>query len=116
MAQLLFMKPFVMLRSIACPPDQVSGTSSLGAVLQQALHFILGFTLYLHWLGGSSWASTCYVGLQLGHVEYIVYTGKPTLQVQLIGTLTNTLKDFEWTHIALVQLPDSCQMQITCAQ
>ena len=56
------------------------------------------------------------MGLQLGHMEYIVYTGKPTLQVQLVGTLTNTLKDFEWSHIALAQLPDSCQMQVTCTQ
>ena len=43
-------------------------------------------------------------------------TRKPTQQVQLAGTLTNTLKDFEWSHKALVQLPDSCQMQVTCAQ
>ena len=56
------------------------------------------------------------MGLQLGHVKYIVYTGKPTLQVQLIGTLTNTLKDFEWSYKALVQLLDSCQMQVTCTQ
>ena len=56
------------------------------------------------------------MGLQLGHVEYIMNTGKPALQDQLIGTLTNTLKDFEWSHIVLAQLPDSCQMQITCAQ
>ena len=56
------------------------------------------------------------MGLQLGHVEYIMNTSKPTVQVQLIGTLTNTLKDFEWSHIALVQLPDSCQMQVTCTQ
>ena len=56
------------------------------------------------------------MGLQLGHVEYIVYTGKPTLQVHLIGTLTNTLKDFEWSNIALAQLPESCQMQVTCIQ
>ena len=56
------------------------------------------------------------MGLQLGHVEYIMNTSKPTLQVQLIGTLTNTLKDFEWSHKALVQLPDSCQMQIACTQ
>ena len=54
--------------------------------------------------------------LQLGHVEYIVNTSKPALQIQLIGTLTNALKDFEWSHIALVQLPDSCQMQVTCTQ
>ena len=54
--------------------------------------------------------------LQLGHVEYIVNTGKPTLQVQLVGTLTNTLKDFEWSHKALAQLLDSCQMQVTCDQ
>ena len=56
------------------------------------------------------------MGLQLGHVEYIMNTSKPTLQVQLMRTLTNTLKDFEWSHIALVQLPDSCQMQVTCTQ
>ena len=56
------------------------------------------------------------MGLQLGHVEYIMNTSKPTLQVQLIGTLANTLKDFEWSHIALAQLPDSCQMQVTCTQ
>ena len=56
------------------------------------------------------------MGLQLGYVEYIMYVGKPTLQVQLVGTLTNTLKDFEWSHKALVQLPDSCQMQVTCTQ
>ena len=54
MAQLLFMEPLIMLWSIACPPDQVSGTSSLGSVLQQALHFMLGLTFNLHWLGGSS--------------------------------------------------------------
>ena len=41
---------------------------------------------------------------------------KPTLQIQLIGTLTNTLKDFEWSHIALAQLPNSCQMQVSCTQ
>ena len=56
------------------------------------------------------------MGLQLGHVEYIMNTSKSTLQVQLIGTLTNMLKDFEWSRIALVQLFDSCQMQVTCAQ
>ena len=56
------------------------------------------------------------MGLQLGHVEYIMYTSKPALQIQLIGTLTNTLKDFEWSHKALAQLPDSCQMQIACTQ
>ena len=56
------------------------------------------------------------MGLQLGHVENIVNTGKPTLQVQLTGTLTNMLKDFEWFHIALGQLLDSCQMQVTCTQ
>ena len=56
------------------------------------------------------------MGLQLGHVEYTMYTSKPTLQVQLVGTLTNMLKDLEWFHIALAQLPDSCQMQITCTQ
>ena len=56
------------------------------------------------------------MGLQLGHVEYIMYTSKPALQIQLIGTLTNTLKDFEWSHKALAQLPDSCQMQVTCTQ
>ena len=56
------------------------------------------------------------MGLQLGHVEYIVNTSKSILQVQLIGTLTNTLKDFEWSHIAPVQLLDSCQMQVTCTQ
>ena len=55
------------------------------------------------------------MGLQLGHVEYIVNTGKPNPQVQLVGTLANTLKDFEWSHIALVQLPDSCQMQVKCS-
>ena len=26
------------------------------------------------------------------------------------------LKDFEWSHKALAQLPDSCQMQITSTQ
>ena len=56
------------------------------------------------------------MGLQLGYVEYIMYVSKPTLQVQLVGTLTNTLKDFEWSHKALAQLPDSCQMQIACTQ
>ena len=56
------------------------------------------------------------MGLQLGHMEYIMNTSKPTLQIQLIGTLTNTLKDFEWSHKALAQLLDSCQMQIACAQ
>ena len=56
------------------------------------------------------------MGLQLGHVEYIMYTSKPTLQIQLIGTLTNTLKDFEWSHKALVQLPDSRQMKVTYTQ
>ena len=56
------------------------------------------------------------MGLQLGHVEYIMNTSKPTLQIQLIGTLTNTLKDFEWSHKALVQLPDSCQMQVARTQ
>ena len=56
------------------------------------------------------------MGLQLGHVEYIVNTSKSILQVQLIGTLTNTLKGFEWSHIALAQLPNSCQMQIPCTQ
>ena len=56
------------------------------------------------------------MGLQLGHVEYNMNTSKPILQIQLIGTLTNTLKDFEWSHIVLVQLPDSCQMQFTCTK
>ena len=56
------------------------------------------------------------MGLQLGYVEYIMDTCKPTLQVQLIGTLTNTLKDLEWSHIALAQLPNSCQMQVSCTQ
>ena len=46
--------------------------------------------------------------LQLGHVEYIMDTSKPTLQIQLIGTLTNTLKDLEWSHIMPVQLLNSC--------
>ena len=41
------------------------------------------------------------MGLQLGHMEHIMYTSKPALQIQLIGTLTNTLKDFEWSHKAL---------------
>ena len=41
------------------------------------------------------------MGLQLGHVEYIMYTSEPALQIQLVGTLTNTLKDFEWSHKAL---------------
>ena len=50
MAQLLFMKPLIMLWPIACPSDQVSGTYSLGSMLQQALHFVLGFTFNLHWL------------------------------------------------------------------
>ena len=54
------------------------------------------------------------MGLQLGQVDYIMNTSKPALQIQIIGTLTNTLKDFEWSHIALVQLLDSFQMQITC--
>ena len=56
------------------------------------------------------------MGLQLGHMEYTVNTGKPTIQVQFVGTLTNTLKNFEWSHIALVQLPDTFQMQVTCTQ
>ena len=56
------------------------------------------------------------MGLQLGHVEYIMYTGKPAPQIQLIGTLTNALKDFEWSHKVLAQLPDSCQMQVVCTQ
>ena len=56
------------------------------------------------------------MGLQLGHMEYIVNISKPTLQVQLVGTLTNTLKVFEWSYIALAQLPDSGQMQATCTQ
>ena len=56
------------------------------------------------------------MGLQLGHVEYIMYTSKPALQIQLVGTLTNTLKDFEWSHKALAQLPDSCQMQVARTQ
>ena len=56
------------------------------------------------------------MGLQLGHMEHIMYTSKPALQVQLIGTLNNTLKDFEWSHKALAQLPDSYQMQVTCTQ
>ena len=56
------------------------------------------------------------MGLQLGYVEYIMYISKPTLQVQLVGTLTNTLKDFEWSHKALAQLPDSCQMQVARTQ
>ena len=42
------------------------------------------------------------MGLQLRHMEYIMYTSKPVLQIQLIGILTNTLKDFEWSHKALV--------------
>ena len=56
------------------------------------------------------------MGLQLGHVEYIMNTSKPALQIQLMDTLTNTLKDFEWSHITLAQLLDSCQMQVTCTQ
>ena len=56
------------------------------------------------------------MGLQLGHVEYIMNTSKPTLQVQIIGTLTNMLKDFEWSHIALAQLLNSYQMQVACTQ
>ena len=55
------------------------------------------------------------MGLQLGYVEYVMYTNKPTLQIQLIGTLANALKDLEWSHIARVQLFDSCQVQIACA-
>ena len=56
------------------------------------------------------------MGLHLGYMENIMNTSKPTLQIQLIGILPNMLKDLEWSHIALVQLPDGCQMQITCAQ
>ena len=54
MAQFFFMEPFIVLRPVACPSDQVPGTSSLGSVLQQALHLVLGLTFDLHWLGGSS--------------------------------------------------------------
>ena len=45
--------------------------------------------------------------LKLGYMEYIMNTNKPTFQVQLVGTLTNTLKDLEWSHTALAQLPSS---------
>ena len=54
------------------------------------------------------------MGLQLGYMEYTMNTNKPTLQIQLKGTLTNTLKDLARSHIALAQLPNSCQMQIMC--
>ena len=56
------------------------------------------------------------MGLQLGHVKYIMNTSKPTLQIQLVSTLTNALKDFEWSHKALVQFPDSYQIQVACTQ
>ena len=56
------------------------------------------------------------MGLQLGHVEHIMYTHKPALQVQLVGTLTNTLKDLVRSHIALAQLLDSRQMQVESTQ
>ena len=41
------------------------------------------------------------MGLQLGYMEHIMYTSKPALQILLTGTLTNRLKDFEWSHKAL---------------
>ena len=54
------------------------------------------------------------MGLQMGYMEYIMNTNKPTLQIHLVITLTNTLKDLEWSHTALVQLPNSCQVQVAC--
>ena len=43
-------------------------------------------------------------------------TNKPTLQIQLIGTLYNMMKDLECCHIALAQLFDSCQVQVACVE
>ena len=54
MAQLVFVEPLIMLWSISHPPDQVSCAPTLGPVPQEALHFVLGFTLDFHWLRGSS--------------------------------------------------------------
>lgn len=50
------------------------------------------------------------------HMEYVMHTHKPAFQVQLVGTLVNMLKDLVWSHIALVQLPDSCKVQVAGAQ
>ena len=56
------------------------------------------------------------MGLQLGDMEYIVDTHKPSLQVNLVSTLPNTLKDLEGSHKVLAQLPHSCKVQVASAQ
>ena len=56
------------------------------------------------------------MGLQLRDVEHVVDTHKPSLQVQLVSSLPNTLKDFEGSHKVLAQLPHSCKVKVASAQ
>ena len=42
------------------------------------------------------------MGLQLGDMEDVMYTHKPSLQIKLVGTLANTLKNLEGSHLVLV--------------
>ena len=68
---------------------------------EQALYLVLGFTIDFHrvWRGSSS--STWYVGSKLGDMECVMDTHKPALQVQLVSSLANTLKDLKRSHKAL---------------
>ena len=48
-------------------------------------------------------------------MEHIMDTHKPALQVQLVSSLANTLKNLKRSHKVLMQLPHSCKMQIASA-
>ena len=79
MLQLAFMYPFIMFWAIPCSSNKILSSTMSFPVLEQCFNFIVGFTFYLHWLWGFSRASIWYVGLQLGHVEYIVNTSEMSL-------------------------------------
>ena len=42
------------------------------------------------------------MGLQLGDMRDVMHTHKPSLQIKLIGTLANTLKNLVEYHLVLV--------------
>ena len=52
----------------------------------------------------------------MGDMEHVMDTHKPVLQIQLVISLANTLKDLEKSRKAVVQLPYRCQIQIASAQ
>ena len=62
------------------------------------LHLLLQLPLQLHWLWWRPGCAFSQVRLQVAGVEDWVKLMKSALQVQLVGSSSNTLQDTEWPY------------------